>query len=540
MRPALLAVLGAVLVLLAIACVNVTNLLLARGGQRRGELAMRMALGAGRGRMVRQLLTESLLVALAGGALGMALAHSGVRVLVALSPPDLPRLSAIRVDAGVFAFALAVTGLAGIAVGVVPALSAARGDLRPGTQESSRRTAGGRTRGALVVAEVALALVLLVGAGLLLRSLQRVFVVNVGFDASHLLTLDVQESGRRYRADSARHAFFERALEAVGRVPGVSSAAFTSLLPLGGAIDVYGVHLERDRQDGATPGWGTNDGAALRYAVTPDYFETLRIPIRRGRLLTAYDTEGAQRAAVINESFAKREFAAVDPIGQRLLFGPDEGQWYTIVGVVGDVKQASLATAPQDAIYITPRQWHWGDMVRSLVVRSSRDPAALVPEIRRAIWSVDNDLPIVRVATMDEIVTRAAAQRRFVLTLFEAFAIAALTLAAIGIYGVLSGRVTERTREIGVRSALGASRADILALVARQGLTLTTIGSAIGLAGSFAASRALTSLLFDISPLDPMTYAGVIALLAAVSACACGAPAWKAARVDPSVALRSE
>ena len=541
-KPALLAVFGAVLLVLTIACVNVTNLLLARGARRRGEFAMRAALGAGRGRMIRQLLTESLLLAVVGGAMGIGLAQLGVRALVALSPPDLPRLGAIGVDRVVFIVTLAVTTAIGLLVGMMPALHASRTDLRVGLEHSSRGSSGDHrgTRAALVVAEVALALVLLVSAGLLLRSLQRVFAVDVGFDASQLVTMQVQESGVRFDADSARYRFFDDALEAVNRVPGVSAAAFTSLLPLSGDIDVYGVHFERDADRGVLAGLAPEDGAALRYAVTPDYFEVMRIPLRRGRLLTAHDVAGAPRAALVNESFAKRRFPGGDAIGQRLRFGPDDGQWYTIVGIVGDVKQASIALIQQDAIYITPRQWHWGDKLMSLVVRSPRDPAALVPEIRRAIWSLDKDQPIVRVATMDELLAKSAVERRFALTLFEAFALAALSLAAVGIYGVLSGSVAERTREIGVRSALGASRGDIIALVVRQGMILTGVGVAIGLTGAVAASRALVTLLFGVSRLDPLTYIAVVVVLAAVSAIACWLPAWRAARIDPSVTLRSE
>jgi len=533
-KPALLAVLGAVVLLLAIACVNVTNLLLARGARRRGEFAMRAALGAGRGRLIRQLLTESLLLAVVGGVLGMILANAGIRGLVSLSPPDLPRLGAIRLDGAVFVFAVAVTTVIGVLVGMIPALHASRGDLRVGLQQSSHRASSDhrRTRGALVVAEVALALVLLVSAGLLLRSLQRVFAVDVGFDATNLLTMEVQESGRQFDVNAARYRFFDEALEAVRRVPGVTAAAFTALLPLSGDLDVYGVHFQKDSDR-------RNDGAALRYAVTPDYFAAMRIPLRRGRLLNRNDDAGAPHVAVISESFANRTFPGDDPIGQRLQFGPADN-WFTIVGVVGDVKHASIALTPQDALYVTPQQWQWADKVMSLVVRSPRDPTTLAREVRQAIWSVDKDQPIVRVATVAELVEKSAVERRFALTLFEAFALAALSLAAIGIYGVLSGSVAERTREIGVRSALGASRGDILALVLHQGLALTAVGVAIGVSGAVVASRMLVTLLFGISHLDPITYVGVVALLLGVATVACWIPASRAAGVDPSITLRAE
>jgi putative ABC transport system permease protein len=536
-RPALLAVLGAVLLVLAIASVNVTNLLLARGAQRRGEFAMRAALGAGRLRLVRQVLTETLLLAVLAGALGMAFAVAGVGALVAVSPADLLRLHAIGIDGRVFAFALTVTTLIGLAVGLVPALHASRGNLHGGVQESSRRAAGGHqfTRRALVVAEVALALVLLVGSGLLLRSLQRLFAIAPGFEASHVLTLQVQTSGQRFSDEAVRHQFFADALDAVRGIPGVSAAAWTSQLPLSGDDDQYGVRFESSPSDNPD-----GEGSALRYAVSPGYFETMQIPLRRGRLLDAHDRTGSPAAVVINESFAKRRFPAQDPIGQRIHFGPKARPWDVVVGVVGDVKQASLAVGQTDAVYLTTTQWSWVDPVLSLVVRTYGDAASMAPAVRAAIWSVDKDQPVVRVATMDAVLAATAAERRFALILFEAFGLVALVLAATGIYGVLSGSVTERLREIGVRAALGASRGSLLALILRQGMALTAIGIAIGLAGAVAASRALVTLLFGVTRVDPPTYLGVVALLLGVSAVACWLPAWRAARVDPSITLRAE
>ena len=534
-RPALLAMLGAVLLVLGIACVNVTNLLLARGVRRRGEFAMRAALGAGRARLTRQVLTESVLLAAIGGALGMLVAEAGVRALVALSPPGLPRVGAIRLDGTVFAFGLAVTTVIGVLVGAIPAGHASRGDLQTALQQGSRRSAGGHqlTRGALVVAEVALALVLLVSAGLLLRSIGRLFAVDAGFDASRLLTMQVQGSGRRFDTDAARYRFFSQALDEVRRLPGVTAAALTSQLPLSGDMDGYGVHLETEHE--------LNDvSSALRYAVTPSYLETMRIPLRRGRVLDARDVAGAPRAALINETLAKRLFRDRDPIGQRVRFGPDEGPPYTIVGITGNVKQTSLAMQNEDAIYVTMPQWHWVDNVMSLVIRAQADAAALAPAVRQAIWSVDKNQAIVRVATMDSLLARSEADRRFALILFEAFGLVALVLAATGIYGVLSGSVSERTREIGVRAALGASRADILTLVARQGLALTGLGMLVGLTGAFVASEAIVTLLFGVSRLDPVTYGGVAAVLLTVAILASAIPAWRAARVDPAITLRAE
>jgi putative ABC transport system permease protein len=536
-KPALLAVLGAVLLVLVIACVNVTNLLLARGVRRRGEFALRAALGAGRSRLIRQLLTESLLLAAMGGVAGMAVAQLGVRALVALSPAELPRVGAIAVDGPVFAFGLGLTTVIGLLAGLIPAQRASHNDPQMGLQESSQRTVVGhrRTRSALVVVEVALALVLLVSSGLLLRSLQRLFAVAPGFDASHLLTMQVQTYGRRYDDDTTCNRFFAQALEAVRSVPGVSAAAFTSQLPLSGDADVYGVHFENDNDP-------KGDHAAFRYGVAPGYFETMGIPLRRGRLFNAQDVTGAPvRPVLINESLAKRKFPGQDPIGKRVRFGgPPNRPWDIIVGVVGDVKQTSLAVSQSDAVYVTTAQWLWADGTQWLVGRTRGDAAALAPAVRRAVWSVDKDQPVVRVATMDALLAASAAERRFALILFEAFAFAALVLAAAGIYGVLSGSVAERTREIGVRAALGASRGSILALVVRQGMTLTALGVATGLVGAVVATQGITALLFGVSRLDPVTYLGVIALLLGVSAIACWVPAWRAARLDPASSLRAE
>jgi putative ABC transport system permease protein len=537
-KPVLIAIVGAVILVLAIACVNVTNLLLTRSVQRRGELAMRAALGAGRARLIRQLLTESLLLAVLGGALGLGVAQLGIGALVALSPPGLPRANAIRLDAAVFVFALGITTLIGLVVGLLPALQASNADIQSGVQQSSRTTAGGhhRARRGLVVAEVALALVLLAGAGLLVRTLVRLFAVPPGFEASHVLTMQIQDAGHRYEADTARYQFFERALEAVRRVPGVAAASFTSQLPLSGDLDKYGVQFESVQY---AP---NEDSSALRYAITPDYIETMGIPLRRGRLLNAHDLPGAPEAILINESFARRTFQARDPVGQRVRLGPEIGHperpWDIIVGVVGDVKQTSLAVDDEAAFYVTTRQWWWFDTVQTLVVRTPLDPAALTPAITRAIWSVDKDQPIARIATMEQLLERSESERRFAAIIFEAFALAALALAAIGVYGVLSGSVIERTREIGVRSALGASRADIVGMIVRQGMALTGFGVAIGLSGAAAASGVLVTLLFGVSRLDPATYIGVIALLAAVSALACWVPAARAARIDPADVLR--
>jgi putative ABC transport system permease protein len=536
-RPALLAVFGAVLLVLTIACVNVTNLLLARGAQRRAEFAMRAVLGAAPARMLRQVLTESLLLSGLGGLVGIAMAQIGVQALVALAPQDLPRVNAISLDGSVFAFGIGITALIGLAVGLAPALYASRRDLQESIQRNSRRTVGGHqtTRRALVVAEVSLAVVLLVSAGLLLRSLGRLFAVDPGFQSAPVLTMQVQTSGHKFDDESTRRQFFAQALEQVSHVRGVNSAAFTSLLPLSDKREAltagtYGTLFEKDQR-----GYDV-----FLYAVTADYFQTMGIPLHRGRFLDKRDVAGTPQAVVISESLARSEFSGEDPIGQRVHIGPMDRPWYTVVGVVGDVKQTSLAVTDLDAVYIAPEQQWFADDAMSLVVRTRGDALALAPAIRKAVWSVDKDQAIIHVATMDSLLAASAAERKFVLVLFEAFGVVALVLAATGIYGVLSGSVTERFREIGIRAALGASRASILALVVRQGMALATLGSAIGLVGAAIVSQAIMTLLFGISRLDPVTYGGVIALLGAASAVSCWAPAWRATKVDPMAVLRYE
>jgi putative ABC transport system permease protein len=532
-KPALLAIFGAVTLLLAIASINVTNLLLARGAQRRSEFAVRAALGAGRTRIVRQLLTESLLLALLGGATGMLLADLGVRALVALSPPGLPRANAIAVNTTVLGFTLGITTVIGLIVGLMPAMYASRNDLHTSLQRSSLRTAGGQNlaRHGLVVVEVALALVLLVGAGLLMRSLQRLFAISSGFDTAGILTMQVQTSGPRFD-QATNDRFFAQALEAVRRIPSVTAAAFTSQLPLSGDDDEYGARFEGD-----DPNLGYN---VFRYAVSPGYFETIGVPLRRGRLLNEHDIADAPLVVLISESLAKRKFGDHDPIGQRVHVGPTDRPWYTVVGVVGDVKQVSLAANQPDAVYIPTTQSWSVESAQSLVVRARGDAAGLTPAIKQAIWSVDKDQPIVRIATMDALLAASAGERRFSLILFETFGLVALALAATGIYGVLAGSVAERTREIGIRLALGAQRSDVLHMILRQGLILTLSGVGFGLLAAWAMTRLLTKLLYGVTPTDPLTFGGVALLLVTVALVACFIPARRATKVDPLVALRYE
>jgi len=534
-RPAMLVLLGAVALLLVIACANLTILLLARGSRRRGELAMRVALGADRGRLLRYLLTESLVLAGMGGAVGIVVARFGLAGLVALSPPSLPRIEGVGLDGAALGFALGITTIVGVIFGLAPAMARTGEELTQSVRDAGRGSVGRNraARRALVVTEVAMAVVLLIGAGLLLRSSQRLFSIPTGFDASGKIVMQVHATGLE-RGDAVTHQFFDRALDAVRDVPGVTSAAMTSQLPLSGDIDGYGITLDEPGQEQLLVASG------YRYAVADGYFETMGITLLRGRALERQDEGGAPPVAVVSESLAVRLFPGGDPLGRRIGVGDPSLPPFTIVGVVGDVKQESLGTDDADAVYVTPQQWHWADRVRWIVVKADSDPMALAPAIRQAVWSVDNNQPIVRTQSLADLVQRSEAQRRFVLTVLMAFALSALTLAGVGLYGVLAGTVTERMREMGVRAALGASQENILALVVGQGMTLTAIGVTVGLVGAAAASTALTSLLFGVSRLDPTTYVGVVVLLTLVSAVACLIPAVRAARVDPLTTLRAD
>jgi predicted permease len=540
-RPALLATLGAVLLLLAIACANVTNIQLARALARRGELAIRAAVGAEQHQIVRQLFAESALVAFLGGVLGIGIAALAGRALLALAPPGLPRLEAAGFDARVFGFAVATTAVVALVVGLVPALRARELGSHAGLTIGARAIPPGLRllRQSLVVAQVAIATVLLACAGLLLRSVERLLDVPTGFDGSRVVTMQVVASGAGIRSSVEGQTLFDRVLDAVRAVPGVVDAALTSQLPLSGDNESYGVVFESAARSGPQAGTG-----GFRYTVSPGWFATMGIPLKRGRLLSAVDRPDAPQAVLINESFAERRFPGRDPIGERVRIGPyisrPELPAGTIVGVVGDVKQVSLASPSADAFYVAMGQWVWVDEVQSLVVRTAADPAAFVEPIKQSVWSVNPTLPLERITTMSELVAASEAQRTFALTVFAAFGLAALLLAGMGVYGVVEGRVTERTREIGLRSALGATPARLAALVVGQGLALTAVGVAIGVGAAVGATRAIASMLFGIEAFDFLTYGAVTALLLVVAFVACYAPAFRAAHTDPAITLRDE
>ena len=537
-KPALLAVLGAVGFVLLIACANVSSLLLGRAMQREGEFAIRGALGAKRGRVVRQLLTESVILSLVGGAAGVGLAWMGLQGLKAIAPASLPRLGAIGINTGVLAFSAGISILTGLLFGLIPAFATARPDLftalRPGgrhTAHQSKRTA----RAILVAGEVALAVMLLVGAGLLMRSLENLLAVDPGFDARNLLTMEVQTTGSRYNEDEPVWAFWERTLEAVRAVPGVEHAAWTSQLPLGGNFDRYGVQIQGKlvANPEAAP-------SADRFSVTPDYLQTMRIPLKRGRSLTSADVRKSPPVVVINETFARIGWGNEDPIGQKVQYGGSDQPWRTVVGIVGNVQHTGLDQEQTPQLYIPESQGQFADASMALAVRTRGDPAALAGPVRAALKSVDPTQPILGLATMDEVLSATARQRRFTFVLFQVFAVVALLLAAAGIYGVLAGSVTERTREIGIRSALGAPRAGLLGMVVRQGLLLALAGLTVGSAGALALTQLLRKMLFGVGARDPVTFGGVVLVLLAVAFAACLGPALRATRVSPLEALRGD
>lgn len=532
-RPAMLVLMGAVGLLLVVTCVNLTLVLLARGARRRTEFALRAALGAGRGRLARYLVTESLILAAAGGAVGLGVARVCLAALVALSPPSLSRVQAVGLDGVALTFALGVTTLVGILFGLAPGLHRWAGRpqaLREAGRGSVRRSRA--TRRVLVVTEVAVAMVLLVGAGLILRSTQRLFAQPLGFDPTGLAVVKVYGTGLE-SGDAGLHRFFDEALEAVRAVPGVVSAVETTQLPLSGDQDGYGVAL-------ADGGDGEVKGAAYRYAVSPGYLETLGVDVVRGRTLARTDGGNAPPVAVVSASLARSLFPDRDPLGARIQMGATRPEPYTVVGVVDDVKQTSLDAQDDWAVYVTSHQWHWADRVRWMVVEAEGDALPLLPSIQQAIWSVDRNQPVVQAQRLETVVARSEARRRFVLTVMAAFALAALTLTLVGLYGVVAGMVAERLPEMGVRAALGASSDSIVALVVRQGLGLTAAGLVLGLVVSVAASGTVATFLYGVSRLDPLTYVGVAALLAAGSLVACAVPAARAGKVDPVKTLKAD
>jgi predicted permease len=532
-KPLLLVLLGAVACVLLIACVNVTNLLLARAVARRREVAIRAAIGAGRWQLIRQFLVESMLLSGAGAILGLACAAWGTDLLIKMAG-DIPRIEAVQMNASVLWFTAAMALLTGVIVGLAPALASARVALTSAMQEGSRSSTPGHSRGVfrdvLVGVEVAVSLVLLIGAGLMLKSFARLRSVDAGFSAERALTMRFSLPEAKYSNDARRAAFFETLADRVKTLPGVTGAGVVSVLPLAGHFSDTTFTIEG--RPPMPPGQFLD--AVIRTA-DPGYFQAIGIPLKRGRYFTSSDRSDAGYKGIVSESFAKTFFPTEDAIGQRLNLGAERP--YEIVGIVGDVRK-ELATKPEPTMYFPILNGHF--RMGSLVVRTAVDPHSLALPIQKEISQIDADLPAIDILTMDELAEGATLQKRFGMTLLGLFAGLALVLASIGLYGVLAYSTQQRTSELGIRIALGASVGGIAKLVLWQGLRPAAAGLTVGLAGSFVAMRLIQSLLYEVSSGDPQVLAGVVALLALVATMACLIPAWRAARIDPVIALRAE
>jgi putative ABC transport system permease protein len=539
-RPALLVLLGAVGFVLLIACANVANLLLARAAVRIKEIAIRAALGADRASLIRQLLTESVMLAISGGVLGLVLAQWSVKSLVALNP-SLPRASEVGIDTNVMLFTLGVSVLTGLLFGLAPALQTSRTNLqetlRDGGRSGAADIAGRKVRRGLVVAEVALSLTLLIGAGLLIKSVGRLQGVDPGFDSHNVLTFNLALPAVKYPTDTAQTLFLDQLLPRLNAIPGVTAAGVTSVIPFGGGWSTASFSIERVVvPKGQNGPWGD-----LRI-VSPRFFDALRIPLKKGRVFTDQDRLGAEPVAVIDEQFVKKYFANENPIGKRITFGAAPGKtdstWVTIVGVVGHAAHEGLDAEPRIQYYFPSSQS--GIRFLNVAIRTTGNPTSVLPAARDAVHSIDRDLPISTVSTMDKLVESSVGQRKLSMILLGVFSVIALLLASIGIYGVMSYSVTQRTRELGIRMALGAARSRVLALVVGQGMILAATGVGIGLVAAFALTRFLSSQLFSVGATDPATFVTVSGVLAAIALLATLVPALRATRVDPVVALKDE
>ena len=539
-RPLLLILLGAVAFVLLIACANVANLLLCRSAARRKEMAVRAAIGAGRGRIIRQLLTESVLVALLGGGIGLLLGGWGVRVILAFSPPNIPRLDETTLDGRVFLFSLFVSLATGIIFGLAPAWQATKFNLSEALNADSRSgTAAGRhrTHGLLVIVEVALAVILLTGAALMVQSLAHLQAVDPGFKPQRVAAFDVGLNGANYDHPTRWRQFYRHALERLRNIRGVRAAAAISNLPLGEVESLSFFFVE-----GTPPPSAGKAPLVEDRKITPGYFATMGVSLLRGRDFTDNDATGQPNVCIINDTLARKFFSGADPIGKRLkMTRTDEPErpWFIIVGVAGDVRSYGLEVKPRPQIYTTVEQNT--DNYTTLIVRADTLPARPLEEaIRAEMKSLDPTLPLANFRTMESLVSNALARPRFSTFLLGLFAAKALALTMVGLYGVVAYAVNQRTREIGIRMALGASQRRILALVVRQGMFPALLGQAIGVAGALALTRLLSNQLYEVKPADPLTFLCVITVLLLVALAACFLPARRAAKVDPMVALRAE
>ena len=538
-RPALLVLLGAVALVLLIACANVANLLLARASVRQKEIAIRTAIGATRWRVVRQLLTESLLLSIIGGAAGVLLALWAIDLLVSWNPSNLPRVAELGLDRNVLLFTVGLTTLTGLVFGLAPALQTSRLDLNETLKDGTRESSGGmkrnRTRSALVISEIALSLILLVGATLLFQSLRRILAISPGFAPEQVLTAAVSVSSDKYPEKEQRAAFYHQALERIAALPGVESAGIVSPLPLGGSF--YSFTFDIAGQPPFQPG---QQPSADRRIISPDYFRTMTTPVLKGRAFGSQDNATAPPVMIVNDTFARRFFPGEEVLGKRII--PGEGRIAVtreIVGVVGSIRHEGLDVEPTPEYYVPYEQANVEDM--TVVARTtSGNPTTIAGPLRDVIRAMDKEQPVYNVRPMTQLVTESLAQRRFNMVLLGGFALLALVLAGIGIYGVMSYSVAQRTREIGVRIALGAQSRDVLKMVLSQALLLTVLGLGIGLVGAFALTRFLVTLLFEVKPTDLTTFATVSIVLGAIAIMACVIPARRATKVDPLVALRYE
>ena len=539
-RQSLLVLFAAVSLVLLIACANFANLLLARAAEREREFVIRAALGAGRWRLIRQLLTESLLVSLAGGAIAVVLAIWGTSLLVALKPENLPRLEEIGVDARVLGFTFGISLLTGLIFGLLPAWTASRGGVNEALKEGGRSATAGsarqRLRSTFVVAELAVALILLVGAGLLIKTVWKLRSVGPGFNPDHLLTMRVELPEVRYKEVDKQTRFRMQALDSINSLPG-AQAAMVSELPLSGDSLNHDFLIE-----GRAPIAPGDEPSLETRSVIGDYFHTMQVPLLRGRNFGPQDfADKAPLVGIANEAMVRQYFQNEEPLGKRVRWARDpEVHWMTIIGVVGDVKHFGLDLPEQPGFYSPYTQADPWKRWMTLVVRTQSDPAAMAQAVKQQIWKVDSQLPVTRVETMSEVAAESFTARRFNMLLLSIFATLALVLAAVGIYGVMSYAVTQRTQEIGIRMALGARTIDVLKLIIRNGLTLILIGVGIGLVGAVALTRLLTTLLFGVTPTDALTFVAVSAVLILVALLACYLPARRATKVDPLVALRYE
>ncbi len=536
-RRLLLVLLGSVGLVLLIGCANIASLLLARSAARTREFSIRVALGAGRAALIRQLLTESCVLAAIGGGLGIVLAGFSLKALIRFTPPDLPRIiEGIPLDPTTLVFTAVVTLATGVIFGLMPALQASNPALADGLAETARGTSAGfrrqSGRAALVVCEVALSLILLVGAGLTIRSFGRLLAQNLGFVPEHLLTMTIGLPEQSYPDQAKRTRIFDPLLTSVQAIPGVESAAYAFGAPLT-SVNTSRPVVIRDAPPPA-PGESVSAGYAQ---VSSGYFATMKTPLVQGRVFTDRDQTNTAPVAIVDEKFVRNFKLGERVLGRRIDVG-DGTQNAEIVGVVKDVKRTGMADAPRGEVYRPYRQNCWG--VLTLVVRTQRDPATVTRAIRAELNRLDKDLPLANVSTMSQLVSANVAQRRLSVHLLSSFAAGALLLAALGLYGVLAYTVTQRTREIGIRVALGAQQRNVLTLVIGEGMRLAGLGIALGLVGAFALTRVLQRLLYEIEPTDPVTFVGVTALLGFVALLACWLPARRAAKVDPIEALRWE